>query len=564
MKRFLLILLTITVLLGVVSCKSEHGSNPNEIDSGETNEKNTHILVADLPSYSIVYSADNTGKETMRAIHALRKMIKTRYNVSIKLVDDLVVKAAEAPKHEILVGVTNRPESKTDAKKIDEYEIAIRDERLVIIGGSDEATAAAVMQLIDSVCALSEDDAYFFQESMEYFQGSAYPIEKIMIGDSEISDYTIVYKKDDKLGLETAEQLQNAILEKAGYALNIMTDTAAKTSACINRKLIIGDTLFGTPEGYSEKAGYFVGAKQNDVYLYAKELPMQMRAIEWITEPLDGAGKGDTLNLNPVLGTVAVTDTSIKVMTFNLKVKNEAERAEAVLETIRRNDPDIVGVQEAGDKWVSILLDHLSWDYSRRGSGRNANKKGETTSILYKKDKFNLIDSGTKWLSDTPDVPGSKYAESEYIRIFTYALLERKSDGERFMYINAHIEYGSSAEKKAVREKQFKVLSNWISQNVDVPYIVGGDMNSRPEFAEFVQFQKDINTENSSNVAYVAKTANTYSSGTSSSVLDYIFLSKDDFRAFTYAVDTQKVNGDIGNPSDHCPVIVVCDFKKNS
>lgn len=563
MKRFLLILLTITVLLGVVSCKSEHGSNPNEIDSGETNEKNTHILVADLPSYSIVYSADNTGKETMRAIHALRKMIKTRYNVSIKLVDDLVVKAAEAPKHEILVGVTNRPESKTDAKKIDEYEIAIRDERLVIIGGSDEATAAAVMQLIDSVCALSKDDAYFFQESMEYFQGSAYPIEKIMIGDSEISDYTIVYKKDDKLGLETAEQLQNAILEKAGYALNIMTDTAAKTSACINRKLIIGETLFGIPEGYSEKAGYFVGKKQNDVYLYAKELPMQMRAIEWITEPLDGAGKGDTLNLNPTLGTVEVTDTSIKVMTFNLKVKNEAARAENVLAAIRRNDPDVLGVQEASDAWVTLLEQGLSDDYGRVGYGRNANKTGETTSIFYKKDQFHLIEWGTKWMSDTPDVAGSKYADSVYIRIFTYALLERKSDGERFMHVNVHPEDGAAQVKHSVREKQFKVLSTWINQNANVPYIVTGDMNSRPEFAEFVQLQKDINAENSSAAAYVAKTADTYSSGSSSMVLDYILLSKGDFQAFTYHVDTQK-NGTADNPSDHCPVIVVCDLKKKS
>ena len=80
------------------------------------------------------------------------------------------------------MGATNRPESKTDAKKIDEYEIAIKDERLVIIGGSDEATAAAVMQLIDSVCALSEDDACFFQESMEYLpmmellEGHRFPV----------------------------------------------------------------------------------------------------------------------------------------------------------------------------------------------------------------------------------------------------------------------------------------------------------------------------------------------------------------------------------------------------
>ena len=61
---------------------------------------------------------------------------------------------------------------------------------------------------------------------------------------------------------------------------------------------------------------------------------------------------------------------------------------------------------------------------------------------------------------------------------------------------------------------------------------------------------------------FVANKADTYSTGSSSMVLDYILLSKDDFTTFYYDVDTQKVNGAVSDPSDHCPVIVVCDLKK--
>ena len=599
MKRFLIILLTLTMLLSIASCVSNevkdtsnrtdtdtdvvtdtHTNTDTETEADTETETDTEadteadtevekptntILVADLPSYTIVFAKDTTGDETEAAIATLIEFIKDRYNVTLVSEDD-TARMADSGALEILVGNTNRAESQTSYNDItDTYDftVTISNEQLVLAGGSDTATAAAVEYLLDLAKELPAEQNYFFNESMTHVSKGKYPIAKLMIGENEISDYTLVYSQSNKLARVLAEQAQKVITEKTGYVLKIMIDSAAKTSTSVVRRLIIGETSFGLPDNYAAADGYFVGQKEGDVYLCAETLPLQAKSLEWLYASIDNARIGTTVTLDPTLGAVSVEDTSIKIMSFNLKVKNEATRADNVIATIKKNDPDLLGVQEASATWVSLLESGLSEEYARFGLGRNANTTGETTSIFYKKDKFTLIDAGTKWMSDTPDVSGSKYDDSTYIRIFTYVLLERKSDGERFMHINVHPEDGAAAVKKEVRGKQLTVLADWINQNVTIPFIVSGDMNSRPEFAEFVKFQQDINTENSSAVAYSSKTADTYSSGSSSMVLDYILLSNGDFDIYTYEVDTTKFGGDIGNPSDHCPIIAVIDLKGN-
>ncbi|MBQ8213497.1 MAG: hypothetical protein IJZ80_05745, partial [Clostridia bacterium] len=166
------------------------------------------------------------------------------------------------------------------------------------------------------------------------------------------------------------------------------------------------------------------------------------------------------------------------------------------------------------------------------------------------------IESGTKWMSDTPDV-ASKYEGSEYIRIFTYALLERKSDGARFMHINLHPEHGSEAVKVEVRKKQFTGLASWIEENVKVPFFLTGDLNCEFTSEELKQLVADTDVETASKVAYVTMDENTFKEIT----IDFVLFSKGDFTVYDYAVDNTKIGGDRKVPSDHAPVMVTCDLK---
>ena len=84
---------------------------------------------------------------------------------------------------------------------------------------------------------------------------------------------------------------------------------------------------------------------------------------------------------------------------------------------------------------------------------------GEYSAIFYRTDKFDLIESGTKWLSPTPDEPCSYYVykdpdtgvtyRANFPRIMTYAVLERKTDGARFIYVNTHLDHNGNNNHEA-------------------------------------------------------------------------------------------------------------------
>ena len=62
------------------------------------------------------------------------------------------------------------------------------------------------------------------------------------------------------------------------------------------------------------------------------------------------------------------------------------------------------------------------------------------------------MESGIKWLSDTPDKQYSKFEESAYTRSFTYALLRDLSTGEKLLMANTHIDYTSAANAMQVEK----------------------------------------------------------------------------------------------------------------
>ena len=143
-----------------------------------------------------------------------------------------------------------------------------------------------------------------------------------------------------------------------------------------------------------------------------------------------------------------------------------------LLDEVLKYLPDTVGFQEVDPVWLATLNAGLRDQYSFVGEGRNGGASGEYNPIFYKKEVFDLIDSGTRWLSDTPNKV-SKVEESSLNRIYTFALLERKSDGKRIMVINTHFDHTSAQ----AREKQAEVLVDYLKTVTDYPIVLTGDFN---------------------------------------------------------------------------------------
>ena len=171
----------------------------------------------------------------------------------------------------------------------------------------------------------------------------------------------------------------------------------------------------------------------------------------------------------------------LTAMSFNIRTANAKDgtnswefRADAVLEMIKDQKPDVIGMQEALLRQVQPL-DYFLDDYKWVGVGREDGKKdGEIMAIFYNKKTTSLLKWGTYWLSDTPDKP-SKGWDAEYMRTATWALLKDKKSGKKFFMVNTHLDNsGAEARKNGLS----LILERIAAMNPDgLPLLLTGDFN---------------------------------------------------------------------------------------
>lgn len=135
---------------------------------------------------------------------------------------------------------------------------------------------------------------------------------------------------------------------------------------------------------------------------------------------------------------------SIDVMTFNIRTaagrdgKNAwPNRKELVAETIARSSPQVVGLQEALNEQLEFLQSRLP-DYRWLGIDRGLNGGrglSEATPIFYRYRELSPIESGTFWLSDTPERPSRGRRPS---RIVTWARFHHLETGHQIFVFNTH------------------------------------------------------------------------------------------------------------------------------
>ncbi len=175
----------------------------------------------------------------------------------------------------------------------------------------------------------------------------------------------------------------------------------------------------------------------------------------------------------------------LRVMTFNVRygtAKDGAnhwdKRKDLCASRVTVFDPDLLGLQEALDFQNAYILGKLK-DYGQVGVGRDdGQSKGEFSTLMYRKERFELVDSGTFWLSETPEVAGSKSWDSSLPRIATWALLrDRKAGGRELVALNTHFDHrGPTA-----RLESAKRIRTFLTAKAGArPVVVTGDFNAGP------------------------------------------------------------------------------------
>ena len=142
-------------------------------------------------------------------------------------------------------------------------------------------------------------------------------------------------------------------------------------------------------------------------------------------------------------GTKGPDPETVRIMSFNVR-DGEFDREEIVPQVISDYYPDSVGLQECEGTWYLTLQTYLT-DYEIIGVGRLTGLPliGESTAIMYRNDKYKLVDSGTFWLSETPFIV-SKGWDANYPRTCTLVVLENLETGKQYAHVNTHLDNGGS------------------------------------------------------------------------------------------------------------------------
>lgn len=388
-------------------------------------------------------------------------------------------------------------------------------------------------------------------------------LPSLTIKGSDISEYKIVYSSNSKNGAkEQAERLAEHIKSVFRKTVDIVADPLSK----IEKSIIISDIL--PEESGTLKIDTFTAVVQSigsDLWISAINKHTLKAAIDKLIA--DSTPKTDSAQLDFNYSdykaeTVVAEDLGepLKVMTYNLKNGSpSAERKENTINDIATYMPDTIGTQETHLKWINALTGSpLLSDYELVGEQRYGDEvprtqnDNEASAILYRKSKFNLIDSGTYWLSETPEVVNSKLEESKYVRIMTYVVLERISDGVKFVHVNTHLNSTPELNLRQVQIMVDLVNEKIYSKHGKLPTFYTGDFNADPasENNDGYKYLISTGTENSRDIAEVTSNENTIKNG---GMIDHCIVTKNDFLVTFFDVGQERPGEDRSN---HYPVYV--------
>ena len=205
---------------------------------------------------------------------------------------------------------------------------------------------------------------------------------------------------------------------------------------------------------------------------------------------------------------------------------------------------------------MKILCDGLP-DYAYVGVGRDDGKtEGEYSPVFYRKDRFELLDSGHFWLSETPDVP-SKGWDAACIRICTWAVLRERESGKAFAQFNTHLDHVS----EQARDRGITMVLDKI-KSFDIPVMCTGDFNTDENSTAYRIMTGDVMGD-SKYLAECSDSGNTFTNfdpeGTKNdSPIDFIFVKRKAVSVAKYKIMDEPVDGKL--PSDHHAIYADVSF----
>lgn len=253
----------------------------------------------------------------------------------------------------------------------------------------------------------------------------------------------------------------------------------------------------------------------------------------------------------------------IRVASYNIRMKTTSDvgnlwddRKDALCNLILFHEFDIFGIQEGFIEQVRDLKAGLG-RYAYVGVGRDDGKeKGEHSAIFYDTTRFEVLKSGTFWLSDTDTGSPNKGWDAALPRICTWGVFRDKVNGKEFIFMNTHFDHvGVVARSESAKQ----ILAKAQEFAADLPLILTGDFNideNNEAYKLLAQSGTVADTYDRASNRYLP---NSTFNGWGKSLkptgrIDHIFVTSN-FEVLKYGVLTDTYMGKF--PSDHFPVLSV-------
>ena len=177
----------------------------------------------------------------------------------------------------------------------------------------------------------------------------------------------------------------------------------------------------------------------------------------------------------------------LRIMSYNIRLYTKADgpknlwenRRDPLCKYVAKVSPDVLGMQEVVRNQLDDVLQRLP-DYDFVGVGRDDGAtKGEYSPVLFRKDKYTVVDKGWFWLSETPDQPSYGWTAA-CRRIATWVILKDNKTGEKFFFCNTHFDHKSvKARKESAKLTKEKFKS--IAGNLPVLFCADFNTNEKEE-----------------------------------------------------------------------------------
>lgn len=257
----------------------------------------------------------------------------------------------------------------------------------------------------------------------------------------------------------------------------------------------------------------------------------------------------------------------INVVTFNIRFNTENDginawpnRIEMATGLLKFHEADLFGLQEALHGQILDVQKNMP-GFEWFGVGRDDGEKGgEFSPVFYNKSKFILIESGTFWLSETPEKP-SKGWDAALNRVVTWGKFKSKVTGKMFYYYNTHFDHrGDEARKKSAELITKKIRE--MAGNSGYPVILTGDFNLTPETEGIANIRKYLRDSREITVAPPYGPVGTFNSfdwnAPMKDRIDYVFVNEMvDVLKYAALTDSKEMRW----PSDHLPVFAKIQLK---